>query len=92
MTFTAAPPFASILRAVQVPPVGGDTLWAAESARLLTMLFDVINRPDHQVRLRWERDTVAFWDNRATRHSAVAGDPNHRRVMHRVTVGQDART
>ena len=29
MTFTAEPPFASILQAVIVPPVGGDTLWAS---------------------------------------------------------------
>lgn len=29
MTFRAAPPFASVLQAVIVPPVGGDTLWAS---------------------------------------------------------------
>jgi taurine dioxygenase len=31
-TFLAAPPRASILRAIEVPPVGGDTLWASTYA------------------------------------------------------------
>ncbi len=59
---------------------------AAESARILTMLFDIINRPDHQVRLRWQPGTVAIWDNRATQHYAVSDYPDDRRVMHRVAV------
>lgn len=29
MTYRQEPPFASILKAVEVPPVGGDTLWAS---------------------------------------------------------------
>ena len=29
MTYRERPPFASILRAVELPPVGGDTLWAS---------------------------------------------------------------
>ena len=29
MTYRPEPPFASILKAVEVPPVGGDTLWAS---------------------------------------------------------------
>lgn len=174
MTFTAEPPFASILQAVVVPPVGGDTLWASmysvhdrldpgfrrdleslsaahdpgafrngpyqsggneemnemlssvgsavwpiishhpvtgrpyvnvsesntrwiiglgapESARILTLLFDLINRPDHHVRMRWQPGTIAIWDNRATQHYAVSDYPNHRRVMHRVAVGRDVR-
>ncbi len=174
MTFRPKPPFASILKAIIVPPVGGDTLWAsmysvhdsldpgfrsdlehlvvdhdpgqfrngayasggnqgitdmlvtagsaawpiishhpvtgrpyvnasesnsrwiiglgaAESQRILSYLFDAINRPDHQVRLRWEPDTIAIWDNRATQHYAVADYRQYRRVMHRVAVDTDRR-
>ncbi len=174
MTFTTEPPFASILQAQVVPPVGGDTLWASmysvhdrldpglrrdleglsavhdpgafrngpyaergndginellgtvgsavwpiishhpvtgrpyvnvsesntrwiiglgapESARMLTMLFDIINRPDHQVRLRWREGTVAMWDNRGTQHYAVSDYAEYRRVMHRVAVARDVR-
>lgn len=172
MTYRAEPPFASILKAIVVPPVGGDTLWASmfsvhdalpnglrddlaglsachdmgsfrtgayldggnagvdraladagsaihpmidhhrltgrpyvnvsesftrfiigvsapESARLLTMLFDLTNRPEHHVRLRWKPNTMAIWDNRGTQHYAVADYLPHRRVMHRVAVVRD---
>ncbi|WP_369201740.1 TauD/TfdA dioxygenase family protein [Streptomyces sp. PU-14G] len=175
MTYRRQPPFASILQAVEVPPVGGDTLWAGmfavhdaldpglrrdleqleavhdmgafrtgayrqggdegisealtragtavhpviahhpvtgrpyvnvsesftrfviglsapESARILTYLFDLINRPDFHVRLKWEAGTVVLWDNRGTQHYAVADYLPHRRVMHRVAVTADKRT
>jgi taurine dioxygenase len=175
MTYRREPPFASILKAVEVPPVGGDTLWASmyavhdaldaglrrdleqleavhdmgafrtgayqeggdeglraalteagsavhpviahhpvtgrpyvnvsesftrfviglsapESARLLTYLFDLINRPDFHVRVRWQPGMVVIWDNRGTQHYAVADYLPHRRVMHRVAVVTDRRT
>jgi len=175
MTYRPAPPFASILKAVELPPVGGDTLWASmfavydyldpglrrdleqleavhdmgafrtsayqqggeegiakalteagtavhpvishhpvtgrpyvnvsesftrfiiglsapESARLLTYLFDLINRPDFHVRVKWEVGTVVIWDNRGTQHYGVADYLPHRRVMHRVAVTTDRRT
>ncbi|MFC7345029.1 TauD/TfdA dioxygenase family protein [Saccharopolyspora griseoalba] len=175
MTYRGQPPFASILKAVEVPPVGGDTLWAStfavhdaldpglrrdleqleavhdmgafrtgayrsggnegiceafaqagtavhpiiahhpvtgrpyvnvsesftrfviglsapESARILTYLFDLINRPDFHVRIKWEPGTVVIWDNRGTQHYAVADYLPDRRVMHRVAVTTDKRT
>lgn len=66
-------------------------LSAPESGRLLTELFDLINRPDFHVRIRWQPDTLAIWDNRATQHYAVADYLPHRRVMHRVAVSRDRR-
>jgi taurine dioxygenase len=175
MTYRVQPPFASILQAVVLPSVGGDTLWASmysvldslpaglrselaeleavhdlgafrssaylesgqagledavvragmavhpvvakhpvtgrpylnvseaftrfvigisapEGARLLTMLFDAINRPDHHVRLRWRPGTLALWDNRGTQHYACDDYLPNRRVMHRVAVATDLRT
>lgn len=174
MTYRPEPPFASILKAVEVPPVGGDTLWASmfavhdrldpglrrdleqleavhdmgafrtgayreggdagisaamgeagsavhpviahhpvtgraylnvsesftrfiiglsapESGRLLTYLFDLTNRPDFHVRVRWHPGTLVIWDNRGTQHYAVADYLPHRRVMHRVAVVTDRR-
>jgi taurine dioxygenase len=174
MTFSANPPFATILQAILLPPVGGDTLWASmysvydrldpgfrsdleqlsavhdpgafrngayakggnaginemlgtvgsavwpiishhpvtgrpyvnvsesntrwivgvgapESARIITTLLDLINRPDHSVRLKWQPGTIAIWDNRATQHYAVADYAQHRRTMHRVVVHEDTR-
>jgi taurine dioxygenase len=175
MTYRRQPPFASILKAVEVPPVGGDTLWASmfavhdaldaglrrdleqleavhdmgafrtgayleggdegikaafnaagtavhpviahhpvtgrpyvnvsesftrfviglsapESARLLTYLFDLINRPDFHMRIKWQPGMVVIWDNRGTQHYAVADYLPHRRVMHRVAVVTDRRS
>lgn len=174
MTYRANPPFASLLQAQAVPPVGGDTLWASmyavhdalsaglrteleqmsavhdlgafrssswldggqqaldeaiartgvavhpiiarhpftgrpylnvsesftrwvigasapESARLLTMLFDMINRPEFHARLRWRPGTLAIWDNRGTQHYAVADYLPLHRMMWRVAVADDAR-
>jgi alpha-ketoglutarate-dependent taurine dioxygenase len=63
-------------------------LGEAESRALLDLLFSHVRSPDHQCRFRWRPDSVAFWDNRAVQHFAVA-DYVERRVMHRVTVQGD---
>ena len=174
LTFRATPPFASILRAVSVPSVGGDTLWASMSAvyealsdgwkadlapllavhdmgtfrndyyqrggvneinralsevgsavhpvveihpvsglkylnvnqsftrqilnmtqgpsdGILQYLYQQVRKPEFQVRLRWQDDTVAIWDNRVTQHYAVCDYLPNRRHMQRVTVNRDKR-
>lgn len=163
------PSFAAVLRAVEVPPVGGDTLWADtgaaydllpeavrarveglvaehdwittfgagmdratidklrpefpavqhpvvrvipetgrrvlfvntvftqrilglpdhESRELLSILFRHIQRPEFQVRLRWQADTVAMWDNRTCQHYAVSDYFPARRVMDRISIAGD---
>jgi taurine dioxygenase len=57
-----------------------------ESDVLLPFLLQHVQRPDFQVRFRWEPGAVAFWDNRCTQHYAVPDYSGHRRVMHRVTI------
>jgi len=64
-------------------------LTRAASDALLGLLFGYFQRPDFQARLRWERDTVAIWDNRATQHYAVNDYQPAPRLMHRVTFGED---
>jgi len=56
-----------------------------ESEALLNLLHDHIAQPEYQCRFRWEKNSIAFWDNRCTQHYAVA-DYNEIRRMHRVTV------
>jgi taurine dioxygenase len=43
----------------------------AESDAVLELLFDLCERIDFQIRFRWERNDVAFWDNRCVIHRAV---------------------
>jgi taurine dioxygenase len=57
-----------------------------ESDVLLPYLLNHVQRPDFQVRFRWQPGSVAFWDNRCTQHYAVPDYSGHRRVMHRVTL------
>jgi taurine dioxygenase len=58
----------------------------AESAALLTLLFNHVSRPEFTVRWRWSVNDLAFWDNRITQHYAVDDYRPQRRVMHRATI------
>jgi taurine dioxygenase len=60
-----------------------------ESKRLLRFLYRQASVPEYQCRFRWQKDSVAFWDNRAVQHYAAFDYiPNERRVE-RVTVVGD---
>ena len=62
-----------------------DGLEKAESDHWLRFLFDHVRSPEFQLRYRWKEGDVAFWDNQAVHHYAVA-DYASRRVMQRVTL------
>ncbi len=62
---------------------------AAESDALLALLYRQFTRPEFQCRFRWERGSVAFWDNRATQHYASSDYAPQRRVMDRISVAGD---
>lgn len=57
-----------------------------ESQWLLDHLYAQASRPEYQVRFRWKADSIAFWDNRACQHYAVADYYPAMRAMERVTV------
>ncbi|AKC32462.1 taurine dioxygenase [Candidatus Pantoea carbekii] len=57
-----------------------------ESDVLLDFLFAHINKPEFQVRWRWQKNDVVIWDNRVTQHYANADYYPDRRIMHRATV------
>ncbi|GAB3450162.1 TauD/TfdA dioxygenase family protein [Insolitispirillum peregrinum] len=73
------PNFTSHIKGLQRP----------QSDALLSYLFSLFNKPDVQVRLRWQPNTVAIWDNRATLHYAVSDYIGEYRLLHRVTFGED---
>ncbi|WTL23030.1 TauD/TfdA family dioxygenase [Streptomyces sp. NBC_01506] len=60
-----------------------------ESDRLLRLLFQQAHVPEYQVRFRWQAGDIAFWDNRATQHYAVADYGTHRRIAERVAIAGD---
>jgi taurine dioxygenase len=61
----------------------------AESDALLDRLYRQPGIPDVQVRFKWSRNSVAFWDNRATQHYAINDYLPDKRVVERVTVVGD---
>lgn len=62
----------------------------ADSARLYNILQDHITKPENTVRWRWQPGDVAFWDNRATQHRAIADFGLQRRTLRRATVAGEA--
>ena len=58
----------------------------AESRPLLQFLFRHAENPEWTCRFRWEKGSVAFWDNYQTWHFAVNDYDAGERVMHRIVV------
>jgi taurine dioxygenase len=42
-----------------------------EGKAILAFLFEHCEKPEYQVRFRWQKNSVAFWDNRCTQHLAI---------------------
>lgn len=61
----------------------------AESAAVLGLLFAHSEHVDHQIRFRWERNDVAFWDNRCCMHRAIWDYWPEERKGRRVTIRGD---
>jgi len=59
-----------------------------ESDSILQMCFEVITSPEFVLRVRWNPNTLVFWDNRATCHFGPIemGNANYHRVMNRITI------
>lgn len=66
-------------------------LTAKESDAVLKLLFEQIAKPAYTVRFRWQPNSIAFWDNRATAHLGP-GDLAHLafdRTVQRITIAGD---
>jgi taurine dioxygenase len=61
----------------------------AESAPLLDYLFAHQTRPEFTCRFRWQKGSLAFWDNRCALHNPINDYHGFRRVMHRITLAGD---
>jgi taurine dioxygenase len=60
-----------------------------ESDWLLAHLYAQAAIPEYQCRFRWEANSIAFWDNRASQHYAASDYFPAYRAMERVTVAGD---
>ena len=57
-----------------------------ESAPLLEFLYAHATQDAFTMRFNWQKDSIAFWDNRAVMHCAANDYPSERRLMHRITL------
>ena len=57
-----------------------------ESRPLLDYLLDHGHRPEFTCRFRWETGSIAFWDNRCSKHLAIHDAGPIRRVMRRTQI------
>ncbi len=62
--------------------------YAPGASQLLTYLISQAYIPEYQVRFRWRKNSVAFWDNRSTQHYAVMDyAPCHRKMERAGIIG-----
>jgi taurine dioxygenase len=62
-----------------------------ESRGLLAELFDHVERPEFSYEHEWRTGDVLIWDNRCVIHARNDFDERERRLLKRVTVGDDAK-
>jgi len=64
--------------------------WTPErSKQLIDRLHLEFNKPEHQVRFKWRKNSIAFWDNRSTLHYPVYNYGDYPRRMERVLIAYD---
>ncbi len=70
--------------------IGIDGMSDDEAGPLLQELFQHQARPEFVYRHVWQQGTLLLWDNRCLVHAATGGYDGHRRLLHRITVGERA--
>ena len=61
--------------------------WSMEESKpLLDFLYQHIVKPEFTCRFKWQKGSMAFWDNRSTWHYALNDYHGYKRLMHRITI------
>ena len=60
-----------------------------ESTKLLNQIFDHVENPKFVYEHKWKAKDIVIWDNRCPSHARTDFDASERRLMKRVTVGDD---
>lgn len=68
--------------------IGIDGLPPDESKAVLAELFKHQGQDRFVYRHRWQPEMLVLWDNRCLVHAATGGYEGHRRLLHRITVGE----
>ncbi len=68
--------------------IGIDGMPDGEASALLLELFEHQGQDRFVYRHRWQPDMLVMWDNRCLVHAATGGYDGHRRLLHRITVGE----
>ena len=69
--------------------VGIEGMTDAEGKALLDFLLEHGNRPEFTFRFRWQKGSIAFWDNRSTKHIALGDTGPFRRLLRRIQICGD---
>lgn len=68
--------------------IGIDGLPADEAQAILLELYAHQGQDRFVYRHRWQANMLLLWDNRCLVHAATGGYQGHRRLLHRITVGE----
>ena len=68
--------------------IGIEGLPEDEANAVLRELFAHQARPEYVYSHRWQPGMLVMWDNRCLVHAATGGYAGHRRLLHRITVGE----
>jgi taurine dioxygenase len=60
----------------------------SQAQPLLAELFAHQARPEFVYRHHWQAGMLVLWDNRCLVHAATGGYEGHRRLLHRITMGE----
>ena len=60
-----------------------------ESTPILKFLFKHQIKSEFTCRFKWEKGSVAIWDNRCTMHNPINDYHGYRRLMHRISFKGD---
>lgn len=61
-----------------------------EAQELIGELKDWLDRPEFLYRHKWAANMLVLWDNRSVLHKATGGYEGHARLLHRLTIADDA--
>ena len=59
-----------------------------EAQNLLAELYSHEAKEEFVYRHKWQEGMLTMWDNRAVVHAATGGYQGHRRLLHRITIGE----